>query len=72
LVEPLIEWVVYVPGVMATVVALFVDQRSVPAEPDAIVAGLALKELMTGRFATPMVTVVVATVEPLALVAVNV
>jgi hypothetical protein len=72
LVEPLVECVVYVPGVIAMVVALFVDQLSVPAEPDAMVAGLALKELMTGRFATPMVTVAVATVEPMALVAVSV
>ena len=74
LVEPLADVEVKVPGVMAMLVAPVVLQLSVLAEPELMLAGLAVKELMVG-FAPVVpvtVTVAVAVVEPDALVAVSV
>ena len=70
--DPLADVDVNVPGVMAILVAPVVAQISVLLDPDAMVASLALKELMTGLLAVLTVTVAVATVEPAELVAVNV
>ena len=72
LAEPLAAADVNVPGVMAMLVAPLADQFSVLLEPDVILAGLAVKELMVGLFAVLTVTVCVAVAEPLALVAVSV
>jgi hypothetical protein len=64
---------VKVPGVMAMFVAPVVTQLSVLLEPELILAGLAVNALIVGLLAaTVTVTVVVAVVEPAALVAVNV
>lgn len=70
LVEPLAAVEVNVPGVMATLVAPLVDQLSVLPEPELMLAGLAVNELITGKLAT--VTVTVAVVDPAMLVAVRV
>ncbi len=72
LVEPFADLDVYVPGVMVIDVAPVVDQFSVLLAPEVMLAGLAANELMTGLIAEPTVTVSVASVEPLALVAVRV
>jgi len=72
LVEPLADADVNVPGVIAMLDAPLVDQFSVLLEPEVILAGLAVKELMVGLLAVLTVTVCVAVVEPLALVAVSV
>ena len=61
---------VNVPGVMAIVVAPLVAQLSVLLEPELIVAGLGVKELIVGGVLT--VTVCVEVTEPAALVAVSV
>jgi hypothetical protein len=71
-VDPLADVDVNVPGVMATLVAPVAAQLSVLFDPETMVAGLALKELTTGLPDALTVTVAVATVEPLALVAVSV
>jgi hypothetical protein len=63
---------VNVPGEMAMLVAPVVAQLSVLLEPEAMVDGLAVKELMVGLLGVFTVTVTVAVVEPAALVAVNV
>jgi hypothetical protein len=70
--EPLADVDVNVPGVMAMLVAPVVDQLSVLLEPEVILAGLAVKELMVGPLAVPTVTVCVDVTEPAALVAVSV
>ena len=62
------------PGAMAMLVAPVVAQVSVLLEPEAMVVGLAVKELMAGLLGAEVVTVTVAVavVEPAALVAVRV
>jgi flagellar biosynthesis protein FliR len=72
LVDPFAEVDVYVPGVMARLVAPAVVQFSELLEPEVILLGLALKELITGLLAAFTVTVSTAVVEPAALVAVRV
>jgi len=72
LVEPLADVDVNVPGVMAMLVAPVVAQVSVLLEPEAMIEGLAVKELMAGLLGAFTVTVTVEVAEPEALVAVNV
>ncbi len=72
LVEPLADVDVKVPGVMAMLVAPVVDQLSVLLEPEEMLVGLAVKELMVGLLAAVTVTVSIDVVEPVALVAVRV
>jgi len=73
LVEPLAEVEVNVPGVMAMLVAPETDQLSVLLEPAAMLAGLAVKELMAGLpCAGVTVTVSVEVTEPAVLLAVSV
>ena len=72
LVEPLADVEVNVPGVMAILVAPVVTQLSVLLEPEVILVGLAVKELMVGLLDVFMVTVSVDAAEPAALVAVSV
>ena len=71
-VEPVADVDVKVPGVMATLVAPVADQVSLPLEPEAMVAGLAVREPITGLAAPVTGTVTVAVVEPVALDAVRV
>lgn len=70
LVEPLADAEVNEPGVMATLVAPVVAQLSVLLEPELMLVGLAVNEVITGKLET--VTVTVAVVEPAVLVAVRV
>ena len=63
---------VNVPGVMAILVAPVVVQLSVLLEPEVMLAGLAVKELIVGLLAPFTVTVSVDMAEPAALVAVSV
>ena len=66
LVEPLADAEVNVPGVMAMLVAPLVAQLRTLLEPEAIVAELAVKELMVGALpgmVTTMVTVAVVVPE---------
>jgi hypothetical protein len=72
LVDPLAEEDVNDPGVMAMLVAPVVVQLSVLLEPEVMLVGFALKELIAGLFDVLTVTVAVAVVEPAALVAVSV
>ena len=72
LVEPLADVDVNVPGVMARLLAPVVTQLSVLLEPEVILEGLAVKELISGLLAVFTVTVSVDVVEPAALVAVSV
>ena len=72
LVEPLANVDVKVPGVMAIALAPVVDQLSVLAAPEVILAGLAVKETMIGLFVDVSVTVTVDVAEPAAFAAVNV
>jgi hypothetical protein len=72
LVEPLADVEVNVPGVMARLVAPVVAQLSVLLEPEVILVGLAVKELITGLLSVFTVTVSLDVVEPAALVAVSV
>lgn len=73
LVEPIAEVDVNVPGVMAKLVAPLVTQLSVLLEPDVMLAGLAVKEVIVGLFAEVVtVTVTVEVVDPVELVAVSV
>ena len=72
LVEPLAEVEVNVPGVMAMLVAPVVTQLSVLLAPDAMLAGLAVKDVIVGLLGAVTVTVAVAVTEPAALVAVSV
>ncbi|MFZ1052806.1 MAG: hypothetical protein ACLPH5_20845 [Candidatus Sulfotelmatobacter sp.] len=61
-----------VPGVMARLAAPVVAQLSVLLEPEAILVGLAVKELIIGLLAVFTVTVSMDVVEPAVLVAVSV
>ena len=70
LIEPLADAEVNDPGAMATLVAPLVAQLSTLLEPEVILAGLAVKELMVGMLVA--VTVTVAVAEPAELVAVSV
>lgn len=74
LVEPFADDEVKVPGVIARLVAPLVVQLSVLLEPELMVVGLAVKELMVGLAGGVAVTVTfaVAVEEPAALVAVSV
>jgi hypothetical protein len=63
---------VNVPGVMAIVVAPLVVQLNMLLEPELILVGLAVKELIVGMLAVFTVTVSADVVEPVALVAVSV
>ncbi len=72
LVDPLADVEVNTPGVIARLVAPVVAQFSVLLEPEGMVLGLAVKELITGLLAVFTVTVRVDVVEPAALVAVRV
>jgi hypothetical protein len=66
LVEPLADAEVNAPGVMARLVAPLVAQLRTLLEPEVIVAGLAVKELMVGllqAMVTTMVTVAVVVPE---------
>ena len=72
LVEPLADVDVNVPGVMAILVAPLVAQLNMLLEPDAMMVGLAVKEVMLGLPAVFTVTVSVDVAEPALLVAVSV
>ncbi len=72
LVEPLAEVEANVPGVIATPVAPVVAQLRVLVEPEAMLVGLAVKEVIVGAPAAFTVTVAVDVAEPEALVAVSV
>ena len=61
-----------VPGVIAMLVAPVVAQLSVLLEPELILVGPAVKELISGLPAVFTVTVSVDVVEPATLVAVSV
>ena len=63
---------VNVPGVMAILAAPLVDQLSVLLEPELILVGLAVKELIVGSLPAFTVTVCVEVTEPAVLVAVSV
>ena len=70
--EPLAEVEVNVPGVMAIFVAPDVAQVRVLLDPDAMLSGFAVKELIVGLPAAFTVTVAVDVVEPEELAAVRV
>jgi hypothetical protein len=72
LAEPLADVDVNAPGVTAMLVAPAVAQVSVLLEPEVIVVGLAVKELITGLPAVLTVTVSIDPAEPAALVAISV
>ena len=72
LVEPLGDVDVNVPGVMVILVAPLVDQLSVVLEPEMMLVGLAVKELIPGNLPGVTVTVCVDVTEPEELVAVSV
>ena len=72
LVEPVAEVDVNVPGVMAMLVDPVVAQLRVLLEPEGMLAGLAVKELMVGLPAAFTVTVSVDLADPAAFVAVRV
>jgi hypothetical protein len=72
LVDPLPEVDVKLPGVMAMLVAPVVDQLSVLLEPEEMLAGFAVKELIDGLLAAFTVTETSALVEPAEFLAVNV
>ena len=75
LVEPLAELDVKLPGVMATLVAPLTAQLNVLLEPEAMLVGFAVKELIVGLLgllAAVTVTVAAAVREPAAFVAVSV
>jgi hypothetical protein len=57
---------------MAMVVAPVVTQLNVLVEPELMLVGFAVNDVMVGLVAAAMVTVAVAVVEPAALVAVSV
>ena len=71
-VEPLAEVDVNVPGVMAMLVAPVVVQLSMLLEPEGMLLGLAVKELIVGMLAAFTVTVSVDVADPAAFVAVRV
>ena len=72
LVDPLAAVDVNVPGVMAMLVAPLVAQLKVLLDPELMLAGFAVNELMAGLPVVLTVIVAVAVVEPEAFVAVNV
>ena len=72
LVDPLAEVDVKLPGVMARLAAPVVVQISVLLEPDVMLVGFAVKELIAGLLAVVTVTVAVDVVDPVELVAVSV
>jgi hypothetical protein len=72
LVEPLPEVEVNVPGVMARLVAPVVAQLSMLLEPEVTLAGLAVKDLITGLSTAFTARVSLDVVEPAALLAVRV
>ena len=72
LVEPLPEVEVNVPGVMARLVAPVVAQLSMLFEPEVTLAGLAVKDLITGLSTAFTARVSLDVVEPAALLAVRV
>jgi hypothetical protein len=74
LVEPFGKVDVNIPGVMAMLVAPVVAQLSVLLEPEVMLAGLAVKELIVGLLGGFALTVTVAVdvAEPAALIAVSV
>jgi hypothetical protein len=74
LVEPLADEEVKEPGVMARLVAPLVVQLSVVLEPEVMLEGLAINELIVGLLELVVftVTVTVDVVEPEELVAVSV
>lgn len=71
-VEPLAEVEVNVPGVIAMLAAPVVTQLRVLLEPEAMLVGLAVKEVIVGAPAAFTVTVAVDVAEPEASVAVSV
>jgi hypothetical protein len=71
LVEPLADVDVNVPGAMAMLVAPVVAHASVLLEPEVMLVGLAVKELIVGPLDVLMVTVTVAVVDPAGFVAVS-
>jgi flagellar biosynthesis protein FliR len=71
LVEPLADVDVNVPGAMAMLVAPVVAHASVLLEPEVMLVGLAVKELIVGLLDVLMVTVTVAVVDPAGFVAVS-
>jgi hypothetical protein len=71
--DPFAAAEVKVPGVMAMLVAPLVVQLRVLVEPEVMVVGLAMKELIVGLLGGALtVTVAVDVTEPAALVAVSV
>jgi hypothetical protein len=72
LVEPVAEVEVKLPGVIAILVAPAETQLKVLLEPEEMLAGVALKELITGLLAALTVTVTVEVADPAAFVAVSV
>jgi len=73
LVEPMAVAEVKVPGAMAMLVAPLVAQLRVLLEPDVMLVGLAVNELMVGLLGGVLtVTVAVAVTEPAELDAVSV
>jgi hypothetical protein len=71
LVEPLAEVEVNVPGVMARLVAPVVTQLSMLLVPEVTLAGLAVKELITGLSTVFTIRVSIDVVDPAALLAVS-
>jgi hypothetical protein len=71
-VDPLAEVEVNDPGVIATLVDPLVVQLKVLLEPEPMLAGVALNELIVGLVAAFTVTVTVEVVDPAAFVAVRV
>jgi hypothetical protein len=72
LVEPLASVEVNVPGVMAMLVAPAVAQLNMLLDPELMLEGLEVNELIVGLLSVPTVTVAFAVVEPAAFVAVKV
>jgi flagellar biosynthesis protein FliR len=72
LVEPLAEVEVNVPGVMDMLVAPVVTQLNVLLEPEVMLVGFALNEVIVGLLAAFTVTVTVAVVAPEEFTAVRV
>jgi hypothetical protein len=70
--EPLADVAVKLPGVMAMLVAPLVDQLRVLLEPDVMLVGLAVNELIAGLLGVFTVTVNVDVDEPVELLAVSV
>jgi hypothetical protein len=70
--DPLADVEVNVPGVIAMLVAPVVTQLNVLLEPEAMLVGLAVKELIVGLLGAVTVTVAVEVTDPAALVAVSV